>query len=95
MKVEIFRLSSQPVEIEVREGGTVRDVFSTPGSGKAVGRESQTLLDAAEDLYGGVDGLGTLRVDGAAATLDSAVRPGSTIFLIPKVEGGSTARVVG
>ena len=88
MKVEIFRLSGQPVEIEVQDGGTVRDVFSTPGSGKAVGREDMTLLDAADDLYGGGAGLGSLRVDGAAATLDTEVKPGSTIFLIPKVEGG-------
>ena len=38
MKVEVFRLSGQPIEVRVEEGATVRDVFSTPGSGKAVGR---------------------------------------------------------
>ena len=40
-------------------------------------------------MYGGIAGLGTLRVNGASATLDTPVRAGATILIIPKVEGGS------
>jgi molybdopterin converting factor small subunit len=87
MKVEIFRLTGQPVMIEVTEGGTVRDVFSHPDSGKVIGREG-SLLKAAEDSYGGIQALGNLRVNGSAATLDTPVTAGSTILIIPKVEGG-------
>ena len=72
MKVEIFRLAGEPVTIEVSENGTVRDVFSHPDSGKAVGREG-TLLEAAEYVYGSIENLGTLRVNGSAATLDTPV----------------------
>jgi len=89
MKVEIFRLTGQPVTIEVEESGTVRDVFSHPDSGKAIGREG-SLLKAAQEVYGSVEALGTLRVNGAAATLDTPVSEGATILLIPKVEGGVT-----
>ena len=88
MKVEIFRLTGEPISVEVRDGGTVRDVFSAPESGKVLGRTDCSLLDAAEDAYGGIEGLGTLRVGGSSATLDSPVRPGATILIIPKVEGG-------
>jgi len=87
MKVEVFRLAGQPMTIEVKEGGTVRDVFETPDSGKVVGYDG-SLLEAVEELYGGMDGLGTLRVDGAPATLETVVKPGSVIMLIPTVEGG-------
>jgi len=90
VKVEIFRLAGLPISVEVRDGGTVRDVFSAPESGKVVGHEG-TLLDAAQEFYGGVDGLGTLRVNGAAASLDTPVEPGSTILIIPKVEGGGVS----
>ena len=53
-----------------------------------LGRDG-SLMEAAEELYGGIAGLGTLRVNGASATLDTPVRAGATILIIPKVEGGS------
>jgi len=87
MKVEIFRLTGQPVTIEVQENGTVRDVFSHQDSGKVIGREG-SLLKAAEEAYGSINALGNLRVNGSAATLDTPVTAGSTILIIPKVEGG-------
>jgi molybdopterin converting factor small subunit len=87
MRVEIFRLTGEPISVEVRENGTVKDVFSHPDSGKVLGREG-TLMEAAEEQYGGISGLGTLRVNGASATLDTPVRAGATILIIPKVEGG-------
>ena len=87
MKVEIFRLTGQPVTIEAAEGGTVRDVFSHPDSGRVIGREG-SLLKAAEEAYGSINALGNLRVNGSAATLDTPVAAGSTILIIPKVEGG-------
>ena len=87
MKVEIFRLTGEPVSIEVRENGTVRDVFSHPDSGKVLGKDG-SLRDAADEEYSGVEGLGTLRVNGASAGLDTPVRAGTTILIIPKVEGG-------
>ena len=87
MRVEIYRLTGEPVAIEVNEGATVKDVFSHPESGKALHREGN-LLQAANEAYGSVEGLGTLRVNGASATLDTPVQSGATILLIPKVEGG-------
>ena len=45
-------------------------------------------MDAAEEFYGGIDRLGSLRVNGAAATLDTVVQAGATILITPKVEGG-------
>ena len=87
MHVEIFRLTGEPVSIEVKENGTVSDVFSAEGSGKVLGRDG-TLMDAAEEMYGGVSQLGTLRVNGMSATLDTQVKAGATILIIPKVEGG-------
>lgn len=87
MRVEIFRLTGEPVSIEVTDNGTVRDVFSAEGSGKVLGQEGN-LLDAAEEMYGGIAQMGTLRVNGASATLDTPVRAGATILIIPKVEGG-------
>ena len=87
MRVEIYRLTGEPVAIEVNEGATVKDVFSHPESGKAI-HQPGSLLQAANEAYGSVEGLGTLRVNGAAATLDSLVQAGATILLIPKVEGG-------
>ena len=88
MRVEIFRLTGEPVSIEVRENGTVKDVFSHPDSGKVLGRDG-SLMEAAEEMYGSIAQLGTLRVNGASATLDTPVRAGATILIIPKVEGGS------
>ena len=87
MKVEIFRLAGEPIQVEVRDGGSVKDVFTAPGSGKVLGQDS-TLMDAAEEMYGSLERLGSLRVNGAAATLDTVVQPGATILIIPKVEGG-------
>ena len=88
MRVEIFRLTGEPITVDVRENGTVKDVFSHPESGKVLGRDG-TLMEAAEEMYGGIAGLGTLRVNGTSATLDTPVRAGATILIIPKVEGGS------
>ena len=88
MRVEIFRLTGEPVSIEVTENGTVRDVFEHSGSGKAIGRDG-SLLKAAESVYGSIPALGSLRVNGAAATLDTPVSAGATILIIPKVEGGA------
>jgi len=88
MKVEIFRLTGQPVAIEVQDNGTIHDVFSHPDSGKVIGRDG-SLLEAAERAYGSIETLGTLRVNGMAATLDTPVTAGCTILIIPKVEGGS------
>ena len=68
MKVEIFRLTGQPVAVEVQENGTVRDVFSHPDSGKVIGREG-SLLKAAEEAYGSINALGNLRVNGSAETI--------------------------
>lgn len=87
MRVEVFRLTGEPVSIEVKENGTVRDVFSAEGSGKVLGQDGN-LLDAAEETYGGIAQMGTLRVNGASATLDTPVKAGATILIIPKVEGG-------
>ena len=88
MRVEIFRLTGEPVSIEVKENGTVGDVFGAEGSGKVLGKDG-TLLEAAEEMYGGGSQLGTLRVNGMSATLDTPVKAGATILIIPKVEGGS------
>jgi len=87
MKVEIFRLTNEPVVVEVRQNGTVKDVFSHPDSGKVL-RYEGTLLEAANEMYGGIERLGTLRVNGVPATLETAVTEGATILIIPKVEGG-------
>ena len=90
MKVEIFRLTGEPVMIEMEKPGTIRDVFSHPKSGKVINQDG-CLLDAAEDAYGGIEGLGTLRINGSGATLETSVPDGATILLIPKVEGGLSA----
>ena len=87
MKVEIFRLAGEPITVEAKDGGTVNDVFSAEGSGKVLGQDGN-LLDAADEMYGGLDRLGSLRVNGAAAALDTVVQAGATILIIPKVEGG-------
>ena len=89
MKVEIFRLTGEPVSIEVQENGTIRDVFSHPDSGKVIGKEG-SLLKAAENTYGSIEALGNLRVNGSAATLDTPVTTGATILIVPKVEGGKS-----
>ena len=89
MKVELFRMASEPITIEVEgDEATVKQVLSAPRSGKVLGEEGKTLLEVANERYGGVDGLGNLRVNGSAATLETVVREGQTILIIPKVEGG-------
>ena len=89
MKVELFRLSADPITIEVAgDSATVKQVLSAPRSGKVLGEDDRTLLDVATERYGSVDGLGNLRVNGSAATLDTVVHEGDTILIIPKVEGG-------
>jgi molybdopterin converting factor small subunit len=89
MKVELFRMASEPMVIEV-EGteATIKQVLSAPGSGKVLGEPERTLLDVANERYNGVEGLGNLRVNGSAATLETEVHEGQTILIIPKVEGG-------
>ena len=89
MKVELFRMASEPLTIEIEgEEATVKQVLSAPGSGKVMGQEDKTLIDVANERHGGVEGLGTLRVNGSAATLDTVVHEGETILIIPRVEGG-------
>ena len=91
MKVELFRMASEPITIEVEgEEATIKQVLSAPGSGKVMGEDQRTLVEVAQERYGGngVDGLGNLRVNGSAATLDTVVHEGQTILIIPKVEGG-------
>lgn len=46
-KAEIFRLAGEPIQVEVRDGGTVKDVFAVFGSGKVLGQDS-TLMAAAD-----------------------------------------------
>ena len=88
MKVEIFRLAGSPISIEVTEGATVREVLEAPEGGKALGREGVSLMDAALELYGSIDRLGSFRVNGAPADLSTPVSEGATLLIIPKVEGG-------
>ena len=88
MKVEIFRLAGSPISIEVTDGATVKDVLEAPGGGKALGREGYSLLDAALELYGSIERLGSFRVNGAPADLSTPVSEGATLLIIPKVEGG-------
>ena len=90
MKVEIFRLSGQPVEIEVPEGSTITQLFDVPGSGVAIGRPEMTLAEAANEVYGSVFGLGSIRVNGENASLTTLIPAGASVFLIPKVEGGKS-----
>ncbi len=86
-QVEIFRLAGEPIQVEVRDGGTVKDVFSAEGSGRMLGQDG-TLMEAADDLCGGGERMGSLRVNDLAADLDTIVQPGATILIVPKVEGG-------
>jgi len=89
MKVELFRMASEPLTIEVEgDEATIKQVLTAPGSGKVLGDDERTLLEVAQERYGSVDGLGNLRVNGSAATLDTVVREGQTILIVPKVEGG-------
>ena len=86
--VEVFRVTGSPVKLQVEEESTVRDVLSKPESGRTINQPDMSLLDAARRFYGSVEALGTLRVNGSPATLDTRVTPGCTILLIPKIEGG-------
>ena len=90
MKVELFRMAAEPITIEVEgDEATIKQVLSAPGSGKVLGEDERTLIDVANERYGGIAGLGSLRVNGSAATLDTVVSgEGQTILIIPKVEGG-------
>lgn len=89
MKVELFRMASEPITVEVvGDSATVKAVLSAPRSGRVLGEDERTLLEVANDRYGGVDGLGNLRVNGSAATLETVVHENDTILIIPKVEGG-------
>jgi len=89
MRVELFRMASEPITIEVEgEEATIKQILSAPGSGKVLGEDERTLIDVANERYSNIAGLGNLRVNGSAATLDTVVREGQTILIIPKVEGG-------
>ena len=88
MQVEVFRVTGTPVKLEVEEESTVRDVLSKAETGKVIGQEEMSLLEAARKFYGSVEALGTLRVNGSPATLDTRVASGATILIIPKIEGG-------
>ena len=88
MKVEIFRVTGEPITVEVNENGTVKDAFSAPGSGKVIDKEDCTLLEAVNEEFGGISNLGTIRVNGMSANLETKVQEGTTILIIPKVEGG-------
>jgi molybdopterin converting factor small subunit len=88
MKVEVFRLTGQPISLDVAENGTVRSVFAHPESGKVIGKCGMSLIEAAEQAYGSVSAMGNLRVNGFPATLETPVTAGATILIIPKVEGG-------
>ena len=88
MKIEIFRLASQPIRIEVADYATVGEALDAPDGGRAIGREGMTLRQAAEQAYGSVERLGSFRVNGAPADLDTPVPEGATLLIIPKVEGG-------
>ena len=89
MKVELFRMASEPLTIEVEgDEATIKQILSAPGSGKVLGEDERTLIDVANERYGNIAGLGNLRVNGSAATLDTVVSEGQTILIIPKVEGG-------
>ena len=85
MRVEIFRLTGQPVVIEVEEPGTVRDVFSHPDSGKVLGRDGN-LRTAAQELYGSLEQLGTLRVKGSSRRMSCTA---------PRKGDGNDAQVPG
>ena len=53
MRVELFRMASEPVTIEVEgDEATVKQVLSAPGSGKVLGEPERTLLDVAGERYG-------------------------------------------
>ena len=86
--VEVFRVTGSPVKLQVEEEATVRDVLSTPESGQTINQPEMSLLEAARKYYGSIEALGTLRVNGSPATLDTKVTPGATILIIPKIEGG-------
>ena len=88
MKVEIFRLASQPVTLEVDgDEASIKTLFSSPGSGAVLGNPDLTFMQVANER-GGLSAIGNLRVNGVAATLDTVVKEGDTILLIPAVEGG-------
>jgi len=83
-------MASEPISVEVvGDSATVKQVLSAPKSGRVLGEDDRTLIEVANERYGGVDGLGNLRVNGSAAMLETVVHEGDTILIIPKVEGGS------
>lgn len=88
IEVEVFRVTGSAVKLQVREESTVRDVLSQPETGQIIGEDGKSLLEAAQDQYGSIAALGSLRVNGSPATLDTCVSPGATILIIPKIEGG-------
>jgi len=53
MKVELYRLSAEPLTVEVEADATVKQVLSAPGTGAILGDDEHSLLEAAERRYGG------------------------------------------
>ncbi len=90
MQVEILRLTSEKVTVTVSENGcpTVQSALQSPGSGAVLGAPNETLEQAAQRTYGELSTLGEVRVNGAYATLSTAIRDGDRIMFIPKIEGG-------
>jgi hypothetical protein len=87
--VEVFRVTGNAVKLQVKEDSTVRDVLSAIETGRTIGQDGMSLIEAAQKYYGSVEALGTLRVNGSPAGLDSAVPAGATILIVPKIEGGN------
>lgn len=92
MKIELFKLTSDPltVVIEGKDAATVKDVLSQPGTGKLLDKayEEDTLLQALEDTSTLIGNLGELRVNGAVATLDTDVKDSDIIMFVQRVDGG-------
>lgn len=86
--VEVFRVTGSPVKLQVRKESTARDVLSAPESGRTINQPDMSLLEAARKYYGSIEALGTFRVNGGPATLDTKVTPGAVVLIIPKIEGG-------
>ena len=88
MKVEIYRVAGQAiVQLEVGEHGIVADVLAHPDSGQAIGVEGSLMEDCQSEGVS-LDTLGTFRVNGQVADLNTPVTEGCTLMIIPAVKGG-------
>ena len=94
MNVQIYRAAGSAVSLHVDapQGElSVKSIFSAPGSGEVLGDASKTLAEVAIAKFGSVANLGTIRVNGVRATLDTMCPDQGTIMIFPKVEGGVVA----